>query len=102
MFAKQQSSTRRTSWALAAVTALALALAPGLADARAGGGGSFGSRGSMTWSAPPSTGTAPYSAAPMQRSMTPNNPSPGFGGYGMAGQGFGARSGFMSGLLGGL
>ena len=48
---------------LAAVAALALALAPGLADARAGGGGSLGSRGSMTWSAPPSTRTAPYGGA---------------------------------------
>ena len=69
---------RRTSILLAAVAALSLALAPGLADARAGGGGSFGSRGSMTWSAPPSTGPRPI-GAPMQRSMTPNTPSPGFG-----------------------
>jgi len=94
---------RRTSRLLAAIAALSLALAPGLADARAGGGSSFGSRGSMTWSAPPSTNTAPYSAQPMQRSMTPNNPSPGFGapapGYGY---GYGPRSGFMSGLMGGL
>ena len=94
---------RRTSSLLAAVAALALALAPGLADARAGGGGSFGSRGSMTWSAPPSTSTAPYAAAPMQRSMTPNSPSPG---YRVAAPGFGPasapRSGFMSGLMGGL
>ena len=94
---------RRTSFAIAAFAALALALAPGLAEARAGSGGSFGSRGSMTWSAPPSTGTAPYSAQPMQRSMTPNSPSPGFGasapGYGY---GYGPRSGFMSGLMGGL
>ncbi len=92
---------RRTSFALAAVAALALALSPGLAEARAGGGSSFGSRGSMTWSAPPSTGTAPYSAAPMQRSMTPNAPSPGFGGA-MPGYGYNRGSGFMSGLMGGL
>ncbi len=74
----------RASILLASVVAMAVAFAPGLAEARAGGGGSFGSRGSMTWSAPPSTGTAPYGAAPMQRSMTPNNPSPGYsgGGYG--------------------
>jgi len=94
---------RRSSHAVAAVAALALALAPGLAEARAGGGGSFGSRGSMTWSAPPTTRTAPYSAAPMERSMTPNAPSPGFGAPAPAfGGGFGARSGFMSGLMGGL
>jgi predicted lipid-binding transport protein (Tim44 family) len=90
---------RRASFVVATCTALALALAPGFADARAGGGGSFGSRGSMTWSAPPSTGTAPYSAFPMQRSVTPNGPSQGFGGQGY---GYGARSGFASGLLGGL
>ena len=93
---------RRTSFVLAAGAALALVLAPGLADARAGGGGSFGSRGSMTWSAPPSTGTAPYSAAPMQRSLTPNAPSPGYGGYPTPGNGYGRGSGFMSGLMGGL
>jgi predicted lipid-binding transport protein (Tim44 family) len=92
---------RRTSISVAAFAALVLALAPGLAEARAGGGGSFGSRGGMTWSAPPSTNTAPYSS-PMQRSMTPNNPSPGYGGLGAPGYGYGPRSGFMSGLMGGL
>ncbi|HEX4172543.1 MAG TPA: TIM44-like domain-containing protein [Acetobacteraceae bacterium] len=108
MLTRERKAIRRTSWALAAVTSLAfglaLALAPGLADARAGGGGSFGSRGGMTWSAPPSTNTAPYSAAPMQRSMTPNNPSPGYGrGYGYGGApSYAPRSGFMSGLMGGL
>ena len=39
------------------------------ADARAGRGVSFGSRGSQTFSAPPSTATAP-SARPIERSMT--------------------------------
>jgi predicted lipid-binding transport protein (Tim44 family) len=103
MRTKKRTAMRRTSLVLAACAALALALTPGLADARAGGGGSFGSRGSMTWSAPPSTNTAPYSGSPMQRSMTPNNPSPGFGGgFAAPGAGFGARSGFMSGLMGGL
>jgi len=89
----------RTRVLLAGFAALALALAPGLADARAGGGSSFGSRGSMTYSAPPSTNTAPYSAAPMQRSMTPQNQpynAPGYGSPGYQGRGL------MSGLLGGL
>ncbi len=81
---------------LAAFLALALAFAPGLADARAGGGSSLGSRGSQTWSPPPSTNTAPY-ASPMQRSATPN--SSGYGsGYGYRGGGFG--SGLLGGLLG--
>ena len=91
---------RRTPLLLATFAALSLALAPGLADARAGFGSSMGSRGSMTWSAPPSTRTAPY-ASPMQRSMTPNTPysTPGFGAPAAP---FGARSGFMSGLMGGF
>jgi predicted lipid-binding transport protein (Tim44 family) len=92
----------RSSHLIAGLAALALALAPGLAEARAGGGGSIGSRGSMTYSAPPSTRTAPNSAQPMQRSMTqPAAPS-----YGSQG-GFGTpayqpRSSFVSGLMGGL
>jgi predicted lipid-binding transport protein (Tim44 family) len=86
---------------LAATAAIALLLAPAIADARLGGGSSMGSRGSMTFSAPPSTRTAPGMAAPMERSMAvPSAPSgaPGFGSPGMAP----ARSGFMSGLMGGL
>lgn len=86
---------RRTGF-LAAALALALILSPGLAQARAGSGGSFGSRGSMTYSMPPSTSTSPFSAAPMQRSLTPQSP-----GYG-SGYGYGGRSSFMSGLFGGL
>src|SRR5208282_4776237 len=82
---------------LVLITALAIALTPGLADARAGSGSSFGSRGSQTWSAPPATNTAPY-ASPMQRSLTPGSPSYGSGGYGSYGGGFG--SGLLGGLLG--
>ena len=89
----------------AAALALAVALAPGLAIARAGGGASMGSRGGFTFSAPPATGTAPYSAAPMQRSFTPQ-PGPSLGAPSSApgyGGGFGAgRGAFTSGLLGGL
>jgi predicted lipid-binding transport protein (Tim44 family) len=86
---------------LAGVAALALALSPGLADARAGGGSSFGSRGSMTFSAPPRTNTAPNSAAPMERSMTPQSQPYGSPGFGSPAYG-GRSSGFMSGLMGGL
>lgn len=93
---------RRTSVLLAAAAALALAVTPVPVDARAGSGSSMGSRGSMTYSAPPATRTAPYSAQPMQRSMTPQPgyaPQRGYGGMpGYAGN----RSPFMSGLLGGL
>ncbi|MGA0530445.1 TIM44-like domain-containing protein [Hansschlegelia sp. KR7-227] len=82
-------------------------LVPADADARAGRGGSFGSRGSKTFSAPPPTATAP-GAAPMQRSITQPGataPSPGIGGAaaaqrrpGLFGGGLGA--GIMGGLLG--
>ncbi|MDR3537511.1 MAG: TIM44-like domain-containing protein [Acetobacteraceae bacterium] len=92
---------RRTPILLAALAAVSLAFAPGLAEARAGGGSSMGSRGSMTFSAPPSTRTAPSGAVPMQRSMTqPSAPSysPGLGGA----PAFQPRSSFMSGLMGGL
>lgn len=95
---------RRTGFFLSAAAVVALALAPSVADARAGGGSSSGSRGSKTYSAPPSTRTAPETAQPMQRSATPNQPgatAP------MAGAGAAAaapaRSGtFMAGLAGGL
>ena len=95
----------RLSLPLAAALAVAIALAPGLAFARVGGGSSMGSRGGNTYSAPPSTSTAPY-AAPMQRSMTPQS-SPGLqspGGYapGYSPGYSSGRGAFTSGLLGGL
>lgn len=94
---------RRRLSPLAVIAALALAvslaLAPGLADARAGGGLSLGSRGSQTWSAPPATGTAPSSST-IQRSMTPGSSGYGSGYNGGYNRGFG--SGFGGGLLGGL
>jgi predicted lipid-binding transport protein (Tim44 family) len=72
------------------------------AFARAGGGGSFGSRGGMTFSRPSSTMTAPYGASPFQRSMTSPNQGifrPNSAGPGARGGMFG---GFGGGLLGGL
>lgn len=45
------------------------------AEARAGNGGSVGSRGTRTYTAPPSTNTAPK-AAPVERSMTPRTGAP--------------------------
>ncbi len=93
---------RRSSSFIAAVAVAALALTPSFADARAGGGSSFGSRGGRTFSAPPSTNTAPSMAAPMDRTMTarPAPSSPGFGAP--TAPAFGGRSAFGSGLLGGL
>jgi hypothetical protein len=83
--------------------ALAVAAAPSVAFARAGDGGSMGSRGSQTYSAPPATKTAPTTAAPMQRSMTPQAPQQGAAQPGFAQQQQQQRSGgFGSGLMGGL
>ena len=91
-----------------AVLATALVLAAGVADARPGGGSSsFGSRGSRTFQAPPSTTTSPRSTAPIERSMTPNRPSttgtPGVQRPATAPGGFFSRGGgFLSGLMGGF
>ena len=97
---------RRISPLLAAFAMLAVALTPIAADARAGYGGSMGSRGSRTWSAPPSTSTSPGYSQPMQRSITPNAPaaSPAApGGFAPAARPGGLfGGGFASGLMGGL
>ncbi|THD67138.1 TIM44-like domain-containing protein [Phenylobacterium sp.] len=86
------------------------------ADARRGG--SFGSRGSRTYSAPAPTATAPGSTAPVQRSMTSPSATPGGAfapqpgmpgysgyqpGYGYGGGPFGRSpfGGFMGGLVAG-
>ncbi len=85
---------------LIAVICLLLAAAPGLVLAKAGDGGSFGSRGSQTFSAPPATRSAPNGALPMQRSLTPNSPSP-TPGYAQPQQRPSLFGGFMGGLIGG-
>jgi predicted lipid-binding transport protein (Tim44 family) len=95
----------RGSRLLVTAAVAALLLAPAIADARLGGSSSLGSRGSMTYSAPPSTRTAPGMAAPMERSLTPNAPAPtpGYGSPGYGSPGYAQlRSPFMSGLMGGL
>lgn len=89
--------------ALALLSGLALGAAD-YADARIGGGrSSFGSRGFRTFSAPPTTRTAPGSISPIERSITqpgtfarPNAGTPGIGG------GFNRSGLFGGGLLGGL
>jgi predicted lipid-binding transport protein (Tim44 family) len=82
------------------VLAAAIAFAPGLALARAGSGASIGSRGSLTYVAPPSTSTAPY-AMPMQRSLTPQAPAYGTPGFAQPAYGYGGHP-FMNGLMGGF
>ena len=80
----------------AAFTILPLA---GSADARLGGGGSFGSRGTRTFSSPSATSTAPR-VAPIERSQTaaPFNGGSTFG----ARPGLFGGGGFGRGLLGGF
>ena len=92
--------SNQASRLLAATAVIALVFAPVAADARLGGGGSSGSRGGMTHSAPPPTRTAPNGASQMDRTTTQRAPTqaPAPGMAPMAPQ----RSGFMSGLMGGL
>lgn len=79
--------------AAALLTVLLLA-SPVPADARAGGGFSFGSRGARTFSAPAVTPTAPRYAQPFQRTETPRVGQP------AASRSFGLGGGLLAGLLG--
>lgn len=99
-----RTTSRRSRVMIALATALVLA--GGAAEARVGGGkSSFGSRGSRTWSAPPSTNTMPGTAAPIQRSQVPNQ-GPNVTNPGMAAPNaaqprrFGFGTGLMAGLFG--
>ena len=91
---------RRVLQSIAVVLSLALPLiaAAPPADARIGGGLSSGSRGTRTFSAPPSTSTAPSTAQPLNRTFTQPG-SPGIG-TSTAGGGFFNRPG--GGMLRGL
>jgi predicted lipid-binding transport protein (Tim44 family) len=96
---------RRTVQAIAIMLALAI---PALsvvtpADARIGGGLSSGSRGSRSFSAPPSTSTAPGTASPFNRSFSqPSSPSygPGMSGGFFNRPGGGLLRGLAAGFLG--
>ena len=95
--------TRGIVQAIAVVLSLALptVMAISAADARVGGGFGSGSRGSRTYSAPPSTSTAPGTAQPFNRTFTQPG-SPTMGAPAAAGGGFFNRGGMGRGLLGGL
>jgi len=86
----------RLGIALAVLALLAL-LGADMASARVGSGSSFGSRGTRTYSPPPTTNTAPKTAAPLEKSMTsPSTPA-------APSTGFASRFGGLRGLLlGGL
>jgi predicted lipid-binding transport protein (Tim44 family) len=100
---------RRPALLFTALAALAFVLTPILAEARPGGGGSSGSRGSRTFSAPAPTQTAP-GAQRFDRTATqpgsPSAPRPGMApGAAPAQRGFlGSFGGalLMGGLIGGL
>jgi predicted lipid-binding transport protein (Tim44 family) len=100
---------RPLSTLLAAVAVATLALAPALSEARPGGGASSGSRGSRTYSAPPSTQTAPGTVRQFDRTETaparPGQPgaigAPGAARPAASG-GFFSRNPLMAGLMGGL
>lgn len=99
---------RRFTLYTALAAALTLALAPAIAEARAGRGGSMGSRGAQTYTPPPPTRVAPQPAQPVQRSTQPapaptqtqrpaTAPGPAQPGMAQA-----ARPGFGTALMGGL
>jgi predicted lipid-binding transport protein (Tim44 family) len=95
------------AFAIVLSLALPLMFAVSAADARIGGGKSYGSRGSRTFSAPPVTNTAPNAARPFDRTMAqPGRPGAGTaatGGFNRPGMGMlgGLAAGFLgAGLLG--
>jgi predicted lipid-binding transport protein (Tim44 family) len=96
-------STRRSRAVIA--LAAALTLLGSVAEARVGRGGSFGSRGSRTFDAPPVTRTAPNQASPIERSQIPQSQFQNRPGMPPAGQvaqprRFGFGTGLFAGLLG--
>ncbi len=104
-----QTSTRKSLAAALGIALVLGGLAAGPADARRGG--SFGSRGARTYSAPRSSYMSPNGPGPMQRSMTSPSQYPGRGAYAPSyapsygsrpgGLFRGAGGGFLGGLLAG-
>ena len=96
--------SRSRSATLALVLAAGFAmLAADVADARIGGGSSFGSRGGRTYTTPPQTNTAPK-AAPIEKSMTQKGAptaqsTPGASTVGQASRFGGWRGLLMGGLI---
>lgn len=100
IFAKRMRAVIKT---LAVVMALAMPLAIAVSsavEARPGGGGS---RGMRTWSAPPTTRTAPNAAQPLNRTMTQPGakaPAAAPAGSGFNRPGMGMLGGLAAGFLG--
>ena len=96
------SRSRSATLALVLAAGFAMVTAD-LADARVGGGGSFGSRGGRTYTTPPQTNTAPK-AAPIEKSMTQKGAptaqsTPGASTVGQASRFGGWRGLLMGGLI---
>jgi len=100
------TSPRVHSWRALATLLLGatLAFAPALAEAKMGDlFRGAGSRGSRTFTPPPATRTAPSTAAPIERSVTPPSASQAQPGVNTVRPGLGAPSGaFGRGLFGGF
>jgi predicted lipid-binding transport protein (Tim44 family) len=101
MTLSQRSRSLVKTMAVVLALAVPTALAISSADARVGGGFSSGSRGSRTYSAPPSTQTAPGSTSQFNRTYAQpgagmNSAAPARGGL------FGRAGGFMGGLAAGF
>ncbi|WP_019015701.1 Tim44 domain-containing protein [Elioraea tepidiphila] len=89
---------RRFALYAALAATLTLALAPAIAEARIGRGGSFGTRGGQTYAPPPPTRVAPQQAQPVQRNLAqPAAPT-----AAAAAPATAARPGFGPALMGGL
>ena len=87
--------------AIALTLALPLVAAASSADARVGGGVSSGSRGARTFSAPPTTSTAPNTAQPFNRTTaSPTSPGTPAGGGFFNRPGMGMFGGLATGFLG--
>lgn len=97
-----RAGARWLTGALAVVTFAGLTLAD--AEARTGRGGSLGSRGGKTFSAPPPTSTAPAPASPIQKSITsPSKAAPAAGAAATSAAQTAAKPSMMRNLLlGGL
>ncbi len=89
---------RRFALYAALAATLTLTLAPAIAEARIGRGGSFGNRGGQTYAPPPPTRVAPQPAQPVQRNLgQPAAPT-----AAAAAPAAAARPGFGPALMGGL
>lgn len=88
--------------AIAVLTSATVFASLGDAEARRAGGSGFGSRGTRTFQAPPVTQTAPNTAAPIERSMTPRTTAPATAQQPLGAQRPGFFNGFGRSMIGGL